>query len=166
MKLVALHGGNPVAVEVERYGSGYRVTLDGRTFEVDLVSLGSSVYSLRFADGRQYSLVHHSDGNDHEVAIGGSKIRMQIVDPLALRRRREETSGAAGVVKALMPGRIVRLLVEPGMEVRRGAGLLILEAMKMENEIQSPGDGVVDEIYVQPGQTVESGAPLVHIAPK
>jgi biotin carboxyl carrier protein len=72
--------------------------------------------------------------------------------------------GEGGVVKALMPGRVVRLLVAKGEVVRKGAGLLILEAMKMENEIQCPVDGTVDEIFVEAGTTVENGADLVHIA--
>jgi biotin carboxyl carrier protein len=63
-----------------------------------------------------------------------------------------------------MPGRVVKVLVEPGQEVRKGAGILILEAMKMQNEIQAPVDGVIDRIFVEPGSTVESGGDLVHIA--
>ena len=62
-----------------------------------------------------------------------------------------------------MPGRVVRVLVNQGDQVRRGTGLLILEAMKMENEIVSPADGAVDAIFVSSGQTVEAGADLVHI---
>ncbi|MBK5260932.1 MAG: hypothetical protein JJE51_15185 [Thermoanaerobaculia bacterium] len=62
-----------------------------------------------------------------------------------------------------MPGRVVRILVEPGAAVRKGAGLLILEAMKMQNEIQAPVDGVVDAIFVESGSTVEGGADLLHI---
>lgn len=167
MRLVALHGGTPVDVQVERYGSGYRVTLDDRAFVVDLVSLGASVHSLRFEDGTQFSLIHHSDGDDHEVAIGGSKVRLQIVDPLSLRRTaRDDERGAGGTVRALMPGRIVRVMVSKGEAVRKGSALLILEAMKMENEIQAPGDGVIDEIHVESGQTVEAGAPLLHISSK
>jgi biotin carboxyl carrier protein len=62
-----------------------------------------------------------------------------------------------------MPGRVVRVLVARGDAVRKGTGLVILEAMKMENEIQAQADGTVDEIFVEPGQTVEAGADLVHI---
>ena len=63
-----------------------------------------------------------------------------------------------------MPGRIVRVLVNKGDAVRKGAGLLILEAMKMENEIQSPADGVVEELFVEAGQTVDGGAELVRVS--
>ena len=62
-----------------------------------------------------------------------------------------------------MPGRIVRVLVAQGDTVTKGTGLLILEAMKMENEIQAPVDGTIEELFVKPGETVEGGAPLLHI---
>jgi len=90
---------------------------------------------------------------------------VEIIDPLAAKRRGASAELAgSGVIKALMPGRVVRVLVEKGAEVRKGAGLLILEAMKMENEIQAPADGTVDQLFVEAGQTVEVGAELVHIA--
>ena len=77
---------------------------------------------------------------------------------------REMSSADAEKVKAMMPGRVVRVLVAKGDAVRKGAGLLILEAMKMENEIAAPADGTVDELFVEAGQTVESGAELLHIS--
>jgi pyruvate carboxylase subunit B len=62
-----------------------------------------------------------------------------------------------------MPGRVVRLLVNNGDTVRRGQSLLILEAMKMENDIQSPVDGLVDEIFIKAGDTVDAGGQLLHV---
>jgi len=164
VKLVARHNGDEIPVEVERHGSGYVVTMNGRTASVDLIRAGAFLYSLRLDDGTQFSLTHHRDGNTHEVSLSGSKVVVEVVDPLTLRRRsREDAGSAGGVVKALMPGRIVRVLVNQGDVVRKGAGLLILEAMKMENEIIAPADGTVDELFVSPGDTVEAGAQLLHI---
>ena len=164
MKLIARRDGEETPIEVERHGSGYRVKLGDRWIIADLVDAGPFTRSLRLEDGTQYALVHHRDGNLHTVSLGGATIHVEITDPLALKRKgREDESAAGGVVKALMPGRIVRVLVAVGDTVRKGAGLLILEAMKMENEIQSPADGVVDAILVEVGQTVESGSDLVHV---
>jgi biotin carboxyl carrier protein len=164
VKLVARHNGDELPVEVDRQGSGYVVTMGGRSFAVDLIGAGPFLYSLRLEDGTQFTLTHHRDGNTHEVSLAGSKVVVEIVDPLSLRRRlREDASAVGGVVKALMPGRIVRILVNQGDAVRKGTGLVILEAMKMENEIASPADGTVDELFVKSGDTVEAGAPLVHI---
>jgi biotin carboxyl carrier protein len=164
MKLVARYDGTDTPVEVERHGGGYRVKIGDRTILADLGAAGPYVRSLRLEDGTQYALMHHRDGNTHQISLSGAAYHVEIFDPLSLMRRRsEDDMGGHGVIKALMPGRIVRVLVANGETVAKGASLLVLEAMKMENEIQSPVDGVVDEIFVEAGQTVESGAELIHI---
>ena len=164
MKFIARRDGADVEVEVERHGAGYRVRIGDRWLEADLVNAGNFVRSLRLQDGTQYSLIHHREGNLHEITLSGTTITVEIIDPLALRRRRsEDDMGAGGIVKAMMPGRVVRVLAGKGDTVAKGSGLLILEAMKMENEIQAPIAGVVDQIFVAAGDTVESGADLVHI---
>ena len=139
MRFIARREGVDTEVEVLRHGSGYRVRIGERWLEADLVSAGPHVRSLLLDDGTQLALTHHSSGNTHEIS-------------------------GSGVVKAMMPGRVVRVLVAKGDAVRKGAGLLILEAMKMENEIAAPADGTVDELFVEAGQTVESGAELLHIS--
>ena len=165
MKFIAREGDRELEVEVQRHGAGYRVRLGDRWIEADFINIGRYVRSLRLEDGTQYSLIHHREGNTHEISMAGSTVRVDIIDPLAAkRRRREDETGGTGTVKALMPGRVVRVLVAKGDAVRKGAGLVILEAMKMENEIVAPADGTVDELFVEPGQTVEAGADLVHIA--
>ncbi len=164
MKFIARHDGNDVEVEVLREGSGYRVRVRDTWMTADLVDAGGVVRSLRLEDGTQFPLIHHRNGTVHEITVGGATLQVEIIDPLALkRRRREDEMGEGGVVKALMPGRIVRFFVKKGDVVKKGAPLLILEAMKMENEIQCPVDGTVDAIFVEAGATVEGGADLVHI---
>ncbi|MBI4501054.1 MAG: hypothetical protein HY700_07830 [Gemmatimonadetes bacterium] len=69
-----------------------------------------------------------------------------------------------GIVRAPMPGMVLRLAVETGQKVAAGGGLLVLEAMKMENEIRASGGGVVKQIFVRPGQAVEKGAKLIEIS--
>ena len=108
--------------------------IDGRTVFVPFIVSGTRV-TLKF-DGETYSV---------ETA---SRPRA---------RTREHSMGAP------MPGVVLKILAEIGQPVTRGMPLLILEAMKMENEIQAPVDGTVDEIFVKPGDTVEGGAALVHI---
>ena len=91
-------------------------------------------------------------------------MHLEVHDPLAMKRRqkREDLVGDDSV-RAVMPGRVVRILVEEGVEVKKGQGLLVIEAMKMENEISSPRDGKVGEVHVREGQTIEGGADLVLI---
>ncbi len=165
MKLIARMDGRDTEVEVLRHGGGYRVRIGERWLEADMVSAGPFVRSLRLDDGTQLALTHHTVGNTHEISIGGATVTVDIIDPLAAKRRgREDEISGSGVVKALMPGRVVRVLIAKGDVVRKGTGLLILEAMKMENEITAPADGTVDELFVEAGQTVESGAELLHIS--
>ncbi|HJT18583.1 MAG TPA: biotin/lipoyl-containing protein [Thermoanaerobaculia bacterium] len=166
MKFIARHGGEELPIEVERLADSYRVRIGDRWMNVDLVDAGRFLRSVRLDDGTQLSLIHHRSGTTHEISLGDTTIHVDIVDPLSIKGRRgAEDMGAAGTIKALMPGRIVRVTVTKGESVRKGAGLLVLEAMKMENEIQAPADGVVDEVFVEPGQTVDNGADLVRIAP-
>ena len=134
--------------------------------DADIVNAGPYMRSLRLQDGTQLALTHHREGSTHEITLADSTVHVDITDPLSLRRKRtEDEMGASGLVRALMPGRVTRVLVRSGESVRKGTGLLVLEAMKMENEIQSPADGVVEQILVEDGQTVEGGAELIHIAP-
>ena len=166
MKFIARHAGEDIPIEVERLASGYRVRVGDQWFDVDLAEAGRFLRSLRLEDGTQLALIHHRDGTMHEVSLGDAIIHVDITDPLSLKRRRtEDQMSAAGEIRALMPGRIVRVMVGKGDAVRKGTGLLVLEAMKMQNEIQSPTDGVVDQVFVQDGQTVESGAELMRITP-
>ncbi|HEX6176931.1 MAG TPA: biotin/lipoyl-containing protein [Thermoanaerobaculia bacterium] len=164
MKFVARHDGHDVEIEVQRYGSGYRVRLGDRWIEADMTEAGQFVHSLRLADGTQFSLTHHREENTHEITLAATTVKIEVIDPLSLKRsRREDEGGAAGAVKALMPGRVVRIMVQEGETVRKGTPLLILEAMKMENEIQAPCEGTVSRVLVSAGQTVEGGADLLHI---
>ena len=98
----------------------------------------------RLEDGTQIALLHHREGVTYEITLADSTVR---------------------TIKALMPGRIVRVSATKGQRVQKGDGLLVLEAMKMENEIQAQVDGTVDEVFVTAGQTVEGGAELAHITP-
>ena len=164
MKFIARYEEEEMTVEVERRGSGYQVSIGERTMNVDMVDAGRFLHSLRFEDGRQFDLVHQSEGERHQVTLAGRTLHVELFNPLALKRTGvDDAAGQGGTIRALMPGRVVRLLVAPGERVRRGAGILILEAMKMENEIVAPADGVVSELFVSAGDTVEVGADLAHI---
>jgi len=166
MRFVARRDGADIPVEVERTGGGYRVKIGDRWMTADLVEAGPYLRSLRLEDGTQFAFAHHRSGTNHEISLEASTVNVEVFDPLSLkRRRREDETGGTGMVTALMPGRIVRVMVEEGAAVRKGAGLMVLEAMKMENEIQAPADGVVDQIFVKAGDTVEGGADLAHVAP-
>lgn len=165
MKLIVRHDGETVEAVVERSGNGYIVQLGEKRFDVDLEFANRLLRSLRFDDGRQFLIGHHAERETHHISFGDQSVQVEVFDPLTMKRSRREDDGTAGggSVRALMPGRVARLLVEEGEQVEKGKGLLILEAMKMENEIAAPKSGVVKKIAVQAGETVEGGAELVLI---
>jgi biotin carboxyl carrier protein len=144
-------------------------SVDGRAVTVDVRLLEPGVMSLLVvspeaqgsteAQGRQYRCVLDGDG----VVIGGRRYGFEVDDPRSLRGRRGAGAGTEGPrpVKAPMPGRVVRLLVEAGDEVEEGQGCVVIEAMKMQNELKSPKAGRVVRVGVAVGDTVGSGDVLV-----
>ena len=110
-------------------------------------------------EGRQYRCVLDGDG----VVIGGRRFGFEVEDPRSLQGRRGGAGGAQGPrpVKAPMPGRVVRVLVAAGDEVEEGQGVVVIEAMKMQNELKSPKAGRVARVGVAVGETVGSGDVLV-----
>ena len=103
------------------------------------------------------------DANRVGITIAGHLYDVQIEDERerAANAAERAASKAGGLVKSLMPGVVVNVLVEAGQEVTTSEPLLILEAMKMQNEITAPVDGVVAEVFIQQGEAVGSGAKLV-----
>ena len=163
-RFIALAGGEQQAVEVEALGEGrYRVTVDGRVHLVDSHPTGAASFSLLI--GNAAAEVHViATGDTYTVEAGGRGHRIQLLDERAVRRRRQAPAGDGDrELRSAMPGKVVVVLVQPGDVVEAGQGLLIIEAMKMENEVGSPRAGTVREIRVEPGQTIESGELLAII---
>jgi biotin carboxyl carrier protein len=140
-------------------------SVEGRALSVDVRMLEPGVMSLLVTDpnqqGRQYRCVLDGDG----VVIGGRRYGFEVDDPRSLQGRRGAGAGTEGPrpVKAPMPGRVVRLLVEVGEDVEEGQGVVVIEAMKMQNELKSPKAGRVVRVGAAVGDTVGSGDVLVVI---
>lgn len=146
--------------------SGATPTVDGEPVAAELVAVpGTRIRSL-LVDGRSHSLIAlPGEREDHwELTIAGERLSAAVVDERT-RAIREMTGAAEETaersVTAPMPGLVVRVEVEPGERVAAGQGVVIVEAMKMENELKAPADGVVVSVAVQPGQTVDKGAVLI-----
>jgi hypothetical protein len=136
--------------------------VDGRSIMADVRFLQAGVLSL-LIDGRQYRCVLDGDGVVSGVLIGGRRFGFEVADPRSLQGRRGAGAGTDGPrpVKAPMPGRMVRVLVEVGDEVEEGQAVVVIEAMKMQNELKSPKAGRVAKIAVAVGDAVGSGDVLV-----
>jgi acetyl/propionyl-CoA carboxylase alpha subunit len=132
--------------------------VDGRAMVVDVRWVEDGVMSL-LVEGRQYRCILDGDG----VVIGGRRFGFEVDDPRSLRGRRGGSSGADGPrpVKAPMPGRVVRVLVEAGEEIAEGQGVVVIEAMKMQNELRSPKGGRVARVGVTVGDAVGAGDVLI-----
>ena len=147
-------------------GAGDRLALhwDDTTREVDASVLGPGRLSMILpAPGRASRAVRgdQSAPGDWVLGIDGRQVRARVSDGRRRRRAAAAQEGGDHAVAAPMPGRVVRVLVEPGDRVAAGEGLAVVEAMKMENEVGAPADGVVSDVRAAPGDSVEAGAVLV-----
>ena len=163
-------------VSVRREGNGWAVTVDGRQLHVDLAASKGRWSLLVGADGPGGSPAEAVRYRSHEIAIeargpgaqvvhvDGQPVAVRIADARALfARRRHESSSAAGParVTAPMPGRVVKVLVRPDEAVAAGQPLVVVEAMKMENELRAPRSGTVGEIRVSEGASIEANTVLL-----
>ena len=139
---------SPIRTDWVRVAPGrYSILLEGRSYEAHVTAPAG------LNGAREYA-----------VRVRSETYRVELHDPRAWRGNRG-LSGSDGPqdVNAPMPGRIIKLLVAEGDEVHEGQGLLVIEAMKMQNELRSPRAGQVERIYAAEGAGVESGAPLVRL---
>ena len=151
--------GRTLRVSVRAQDGAYTVDLDGRHFHVEALFDGPFL-SLSI-DGRRHELGIVRRGATFAVTSPTQVLEVEIRDAARLSdpSPRRAPSGPARVT-APMPGKVVRVLVGPGQAVTAGEGLLVVEAMKMENELRAPRAGVVLDLPAREGQAVESGALL------
>ena len=153
-----------VAVEKTR-GGAYRVSLDGETHEVDAARVGVWGLSLLHRDtglSRDVQVTPGSASGEWLVTLSG-RIVAATVNGRRSRRAGAEGGAADGeqAIIAPMPGRVVRVLVTPGDDVTARQGVVVVEAMKMENELRSPKAGRVKDVSVKAGDSVEAGRVLL-----
>ncbi|HUE90119.1 MAG TPA: biotin/lipoyl-containing protein [Vicinamibacterales bacterium] len=156
-------------IDVQRQAQGYRVVVDGRPRLVDAVRVGEQAWSLivRDANGEvtsvEATIVPQNGNGAVDVYLDGHSIT--VGQRSGLGRRSRASAGAEGAgpqrITAPMPGKVVRVLVSAGDEVQPRQGLVVVEAMKMENELRAARAGRVKQVLVQEGQSVEAGTALV-----
>jgi biotin carboxyl carrier protein len=164
MAYVAKLGDRSFRVEIEETTkSVYRVSVDGNDFLVDGKKTGRTNYSL-IVDNRSFEVEVDNSDDEFRVLVDGRTYRVKLVDERRMRfggsQSGLELQGRQNV-SVPMPGKVIAVLVAEGDQVDKGQGLVIVEAMKMENEVRSPIAGEVREIKVKAGDTVEGGAVLL-----
>ncbi len=151
---------------VERLGS-LDVRVDGKPFDLSYTEVDVLGQVVVLHGGKSYALSLEGGENDITATLVGHRYDVSLEDERErAAHAAERASGkAGGVLNAIMPGVVVELLASKGQRVAKGAPLLILSAMKMQNEIGAPADGVIQEIHVSAGQAVVAGAKLMTLAP-
>ena len=132
-------------------------TVDGRTIVVDAAVISPGIYSI-LLNGRSFDVTVEQSADGWLVRTAGREFQVKCIDPRSWRRAHGGSIELEGrqQVNSPMPGKVVRVLVAAGQKVEAGQGLLVIEAMKMQNEIRSPKTGTVDRIAKE-GQTVNAG---------
>jgi len=161
VKISAKAGQQIVELTIERQDGVYIVEIGGERRRVDVHKLEGDFYSI-LTDGRSYEVSVEARGETYYVRHGAAELLVALSDP-SRKAREERVKQGPDEVVTQMPGKVVRLLVAEGEEVEVGQGLVVVEAMKMENEIAAGKAGKVISLRVEPGQTVEGGAVLAVI---
>ena len=146
------------------------VSVDGRSYEVEVRELGDGHYM--FLSGTRVSKVRvenhpgaRASTGQFEVLLSGHSYEVTVIDPRHLRSGETAAAHSAGTAQIIspMPGKIVRVLVEPGARVEAGEGIVVVEAMKMQNEMKAPKAGTVVSVNAEVGATVSAGDVLAII---
>ena len=140
----------------ERGENNIQVNLGGRTYNISAEILGDEELLLNI-DGRVYNIIISSNtSSSYSICVGGRFFEVEkksISQMLTVQARKAKKQ----VVRASMPGRIIKVLLREGKRVKENQAVMVLEAMKMQNEIKSPQAGIITKIGVSPGDSVETG---------
>ena len=165
MHLQGSEGVKKYVVELEPAASGYSVILDGKKVNADAALVAPGCVSV-LLDGKAFE-VHVTASYDGtvKVQLGPHEYTVEIENTRAWKGRRHAAVEAEGrqQIVAPMPGKVIRLLANTGDEVEVGQGIVVVEAMKMQNEIRSPKKGKVERLHVKEGQNVNAGEVLAWI---
>ena len=161
MKLTATLGDYQADVEIRAADGSVCAEIDGRRYEIEMHESGSGGYLL-ISDGQVFECRVQSrveSGKLIDVVVGTAHYPVTLGDPKRLRSASNSVAHVDGAARILarMPGKVVRLLVKVGEQIDAGAGIMVVEAMKMQNEMKSPKAGTVVALNVAAGKTVNAG---------
>lgn len=161
MKLQAELNKEKYEIELKRDGEKVFARVGDREYELEASEVEPDVYLFKY--NNQISQIYVAPNGI--VNLGNHQLEVKVTDPKKVRAKGsgEEIADGIAEIKTAMPGKIVRILVEEGAQVAHGDGVIVVEAMKMQNEMKSPKDGVVKQIRVAEGVNVNAGEILVVI---
>jgi biotin carboxyl carrier protein len=164
MKLIAEVNNEKINIEVNQSDETVFAEIDGRKYNLEATQPEPNVWLFKL-DGKIFECHVNNFGENGIVRIGNSEVSVKLIDPKRLRGAGDSDSNAEGIaeIRTAMPGKIVKVLVKPSDEVFAGDGVIIVEAMKMQNEMKAPKDGTVKEVRFEAGETVNAGDILLVI---
>ena len=150
--------GKNYRLELDRLDGRWQCLLDGRETQIDAVLACPDVLSI-LVGGKAYEIKRERSATDTHLWVDSARYAVELRDPRSLRSRRSGTVDDKGPRKlvASMPGKVVRVLLQEQAAVEAGQGVLVVEAMKMQNEIKSPKRGIVQRIVASEGAAVNAG---------
>lgn len=150
--------GKPYRLTLDQLGGRWRCRLNDRDVEIDAVLTRPDVLSILIG-GKAYEVKRERTPNDTHLWVGSARYAAEIRDPRSLRGRKGGQAQEDGPKKLIapMPGKVVRVLLQEKDSVEAGQGILVMEAMKMQNEVKSPKKGIVQKILPQQGDAVNAG---------
>ncbi|MBI5374944.1 MAG: biotin/lipoyl-binding protein [Candidatus Schekmanbacteria bacterium] len=158
-------GEKEYTLEIEKNENRFDVTINGEEqFSVDAVNLKQDLLSLLIGN-KSYLVNIKDDNRKYMVDVNGETFNIEVYEEGSPRRLQRGSSGVQGkqVIKAPMPGKVIKILVKEGDEVEKGKGVAVIEAMKMENELKASANGTIKEINVEEGKAVNAGDTLIVI---
>ncbi len=164
--LTSPFGARTCVVDLERVADRWRISLDGRAVHADVVEIAPSTLSILIrGESHEIRIARHADGT-LRIQTGLREFTAEVTDPRSWRGRRLSHVEVEGrqQITAPMAGKVVRLLAKSGDHVEAGQGLMVVEAMKMQNEIHSPKSGNVERLLAKEGQPVNAGEVLAWIS--
>ena len=165
MKYDVRIAGKTRTVELRRDASRWQISLDGAATDADAIEIAPGIFSILLnGQSHEIRIAPNSDGT-LTIQDGQNEFKAEVADPRAWRGRKHGAVEAEGrqQIVAPMPGKVIRLLVKPGDKVEAGQGLLVVEAMKMQNEVKSPKTGTVEKLLAKESQAVNAGDILAWI---
>jgi biotin carboxyl carrier protein len=149
--------GKSYRLDLNRTETGWLCRVDGREVEIDAVLARPNVLSFRLGN-KAYEVKCERVGSEIHIWVGSQRFAAEVRDPRSLRgRTRLGDDQGPKKLTAPMPGKVVRVFLSQGSAVEAGAGVLVVEAMKMQNEVKSPKKGTIQKILVSEGAAVNAG---------
>jgi biotin carboxyl carrier protein len=161
MKLEAQTNGKKYSVEIMRDGENLTACVDDRSYMLEASEPEANIFLFKH-EGKIFQVFvspQKDPGDPLQARIGTHELEIKLIDPKRLRGSSVSGEVAHGKaeIKTAMPGKVVRVLVAVGSEVQKGDGVIVVEAMKMQNELKSPKDGLITDIRFAEGDKVNSG---------